>query len=181
MERIKNPAKALQPALFPIAKKLHLLAHEKLHTGYWKNVPKVWRDVYVFATLYLAVTIEIPDVDWFKEVIRLFDMAILLGRGKYHSMLQEYIELASGVYRELYGDTDVVEGDFGENEDEVEVTHEVTSVERMGIIEFMLFVGYCFVNFRSYFKLKRPVLIRNVATHWPATTKWSLTYLNVKQ
>jgi len=66
-----------------IASQLLQLAWEKLHEGHWKDVPLVWRQLYAYAALVVAIVLVRQNR--FDKALSTLDLALLMGGGP-HAM-----------------------------------------------------------------------------------------------
>jgi len=72
------------------ADKLVELAWGKIHTGYWKDVPTAWRDLYALANFVVAVVLERNKN--LLEAINKLDLGLLMGGPTFKAFLQNYVQ-----------------------------------------------------------------------------------------
>eukprot|EP01125_Pyxidicula_operculata_P020202 TRINITY_DN7428_c0_g1_i2.p1 TRINITY_DN7428_c0_g1~~TRINITY_DN7428_c0_g1_i2.p1 ORF type:complete len:170 (+),score=7.60 TRINITY_DN7428_c0_g1_i2:2-511(+) len=64
-------------------------AWSKLHTGYWKDVPVVWRDLYTLSNFFMANILlsKSTEKNTLREAIKTLDMALIMGGPRFKSIV----------------------------------------------------------------------------------------------
>ncbi|CAK7339280.1 unnamed protein product [Dovyalis caffra] len=161
---------------FRAAEAAREMAWEQLHSGPWHSVLPVWRDAYSMACLLVA-KFHYRNGE-FKEMLRVLDLALIMGGVLLRKDLESAIEIVTAKSREK--DSEGFEKgpkcefvDEGAEFDKEEVLH-VLPVKSLSSKIVVKKSGLSLEGFlREHFLSGSPVIISDCMAHWPARTKWN--------
>jgi len=181
-------------------REIHTVSWAKLHTGYWKDVDLVWREIYSASSLLLALCIAVyNDVQksflQIEDAIKILDFALLMGapnnREHIHSLIDYFCQQYDQNKTFSLPSEKCVEKRGLEDETENSVSRKKAKLEpkikpRNKIISDTLGVPAISKDFevpritppsvetffREYMSKGRSVILTHLVDHWPALSKW---------
>ncbi|XP_049643794.1 bifunctional peptidase and arginyl-hydroxylase JMJD5 [Suncus etruscus] len=151
---------------------------EKLNTGPWRDVHKDWRRVYALSCLLKAVCLcQAPaDASAVAEALRVCDMGLLMGSAILGDIL---LKVAAILQAHLLSGKRPPPGPVPEQPSTKKARNYPVLIpdEELGKTVPRL---HCpsLQYFREHFLAPgRPVILENVADHWPCMRKWSVEYI----
>jgi lysine-specific demethylase 8 len=189
-------------------REIHTVSWAKLHTGYWKDVDLVWREIYSASSLLLALCIAVyNDVQksflQIEDAIKILDFALLMGapnnREHIHSLIDYFCQQYDQNKTFSLPSEKCVEKRGLEDETENSVSRKKAKLEpkikpRNKIISDTLGVPAISKDFevpritppsvetffREYMSKGRSVILTHLVDHWPALSKWKdIDYIRV--
>eukprot|EP01116_Phalansterium_solitarium_P025471 TRINITY_DN9767_c0_g1_i1.p1 TRINITY_DN9767_c0_g1~~TRINITY_DN9767_c0_g1_i1.p1 ORF type:complete len:436 (+),score=80.29 TRINITY_DN9767_c0_g1_i1:913-2220(+) len=173
-------------------------AWERLHHGYWKDVPMVWREVFSFGALLKALT-EACRRDY-GAAMKTLDLALLMGSPKpeWQERAQAFIAALSAAVSADSKASLLASAAFANESDESEGPATIGPPEQLedepgpkrpklaaddeplGVAVPRVSAPSMEQFYRAYMKPQRPVVITDAMKHWPALNEhpWAdLDYL----
>ena len=143
------------------------IAHEKIHTGNWRDVAEAWRDVYAAGQLAWCTLVDCN----IAERLRRLDLALLLGGRLFRQELFRAIDEAGLESRGREGTDDAGQGGCPAS---LRPQHELLPPNSSADKDTVPRIDLPSIeDFLVHFVLKdRPVIIVGGIEHWPALRKW---------
>nr|ACO15302.1 JmjC domain-containing protein 5 [Caligus clemensi] len=148
---------------------------EKLNTGHWKDVPRIWRDLYS-ATIIVTILVIMnawtneKDTDVLQDCIRLCDMGLLMGSticndicGTWAAEFHRFISGSGCSKRPKISIPCLLPS-------EELMRPSIPKIQCLQTLDFETFV-------EKYKETQTPVIIKGLANNWPARAKWSIPYI----
>jgi hypothetical protein len=156
---------------------LKTVTWEKLHTGAWYQVQRVWRDVYALACILAASLLHQPDL---QAALVQLDMALLMGgnafRGYIHPMVDSLVSSTHSTQPQ--GAPWALDLKLGFPPihpiplppASLETTEHLVTVKNVSNLSLM--------HFAASYMGKLPVVIQQALEGWPALDRWpNMQYL----
>uniref|UniRef100_A0A0K2TM02 JmjC domain-containing protein 5 n=1 Tax=Lepeophtheirus salmonis TaxID=72036 RepID=A0A0K2TM02_LEPSM len=150
---------------------------EKLNTGHWKEVSRVWRDLYSVTIVLKIVCIlkawnDEGDIDVLKDVVRLCDMGLLMGT----PICDDICSLWASEIHKLISNIPNKRPKISP----VNPIHNlsdylnpiISKIPKVDILNLETFI-------EKYKNLEAPVIIKGLVNDWPAMDKWSIQYIKL--
>ena len=163
---------------------------ERLHTGNWRKVEHLWREIFAAVTIIkikiLCGMFEAADDKpaLIADLVKLCDVGLLMGAPVMDNVCGKMATELSAIHRKLRegpGKDAKEEGKADEPEQKKLKVDVLPPGLGDSLAELDRVEGLSAEDFLERYKLhSRPVVITGMMTHWPASSRWSVDYIRRK-